>query len=78
MKYKKPRRKTIECHYPSGKVRKLTYNPDDPDDQPILIELNCDHINKNWDSLHEVEKEILQELITSSDLIGEPPNLREP
>ena len=78
MKYKKPRRKTIETVLPSGKTKKQTFNLDDPYDQPVIITLNCDRINEAWSSLDATDKQILQELIKGTDLVGEPPNLREP
>jgi hypothetical protein len=78
MKHKKPRRKTIETILPSGKTKKQTFNLDDPLDQPLLITLDCDRINNQWDSLDDIDKQILQALIKDTDLVGEPPNLRKP
>ena len=78
MKYKKARRKTMETILPSGKTKKQTFNLDDPLDQPMLVSLNCDHINKVWDSLDDIDRQILKALIKDTDLVGEPPTLREP
>ena len=77
MKYKKARTKTIESILPSGRTKKQTFNLDDPLDQPMILTLNCDAINKEWPSLDDESKQILLHLIKDTDLIGSPPNLHE-
>mgnify|MGYP003648465031 CR=1 FL=1 len=69
---------SMETILPSGKTKKQTFNLDDPLDQPMLVSLNCDHINKVWDSLDDIDRQILKALIKDTDLVGEPPALREP
>jgi hypothetical protein len=75
MKYKKAKTKTITTVLPSGRTKTQEFNLNDPLDQPMLLTLNPDKINKMWSSLDAESKRILLHLIKDTDLTGTPPNL---